>query len=482
MNREALEIEYLELLEAEAQDRARESLAAFVKYFWSVVEPGTPLEWNWHLDVICRALERVTRRECLRLVICIPPGHMKSLLVSVFWPAWEWLDHPERRKQFFSNDDALVLRDSRRTRDILTSDRYMQMVDWRLKRDQNEKANFENTQGGFRQCMSIRAKVTGKRADDQIVDDPYDAKELMGHPEKVRERMLEILTIWDDTLASRLNDPRTGARVIIMQRLHENDLAGECIRRGYDAVVLPTEFDPERAHPEDPRTKRGELLFPKRFPQHIIDEKKKRPQSFAAMDNQRPVAADGGLFKKEWFVEYDEDPYSIRSRAGQVILSVDCTFKDSSTSDYVAIGAWARVGPDLLLLDQVRAQMDFPATCSAVESMHAKWRPRHVLVEEAANGHALIQVMKKKIPGIIGFKPKASKYARAQVAADYFESGNILTPSKRHALFDVDAYKAELLVFPNGANDDQVDQTSQAVIRMAGRPALKNTAVTELEI
>lgn len=484
------EIEYLELLETEAQDRARDSLAEFVKYFWSVLEPGRLLEWNWHIDVICSALERVTRRECLRLVICIPPGHMKSLLVSVFWPAWEWLHHPERRKQFFSNDDKLVLRDSRKTRYILTDERYMQMVDWRLKNDQNEKANFENTMSGFRECMSINANVTGKRADDQIVDDPYDVKQLMAHPEVVKKRMEEVLTIWDETLESRLNDQRTGARVIIMQRIHENDLAGVCIGRGYESVVLPAEYDPDMrhphnkdivmTHPEDPRTAKGELLFAKMFSKEFIE--KLKPNVRASQQNQLPVAAEGGLFKGKWFREYNEDPYDIRAKAGYVIISIDCSFKDLSTSDYVAIGAWARIGPDMYLLDQDRAQMDFSATKAAAEKMRKKWMSRHVLIEEAANGHALIQVMKKEVPGIIGFKPNASKYARAQLASDFFESGNVLIPSDRYALFNVDAYKAELLVFPNGLNDDQVDQTSQAVIRMAGRPALKNTEVTELQI
>lgn len=156
---------------------ARRSLAEFVRQAWPIVEPGVALAWNWHLDVICEALERQMRGEeaFKRLLICVPPGTMKSLLVSVFAPAWQWLESPERRKLFLANDDDLGIRDSRRTRDIITSEWYQGVLDyvarvngtkpWTLSHDQNEKVNFANTQHGFRQCRSIGSKITGKRAD-----------------------------------------------------------------------------------------------------------------------------------------------------------------------------------------------------------------------------------------------------------------------------------------------------------------------------
>ena len=187
---------------------ARRSLAEFVRQSWRIIEPGTTLEWNWHLCIICDALERQSRGEeaFRKLLICVPPGTMKSLLVSVFAPAWQWLEKPERRKLFFANDDKLATRDSRRTREIITSQWYQELLGycsrlrnekpWKLASDQNQKINFENTRRGFRQCLSIGASVTGKRGDDITIDDPIDAKDVVnGSVDQVRKRLEEVTNV-----------------------------------------------------------------------------------------------------------------------------------------------------------------------------------------------------------------------------------------------------------------------------------------------
>jgi len=306
-----------------AVDAARGELAIrnledFVRGAWKIVEPETALDWNWHLSLICRELERVAPGgENDRLVICIPPGHMKSLLVSVFWPAWLWVCHPGMRFLCLSNDDDLVSRDSMRMRTIIRDKWYGNLIQtaadrgqyapWTFAKDQNEKMNFVNERGGFRQCLSIGSKVSGKRADILIVDDPYDAKEaVLGSSEQVARRMKEVVDIYDKVLSSRLNDKRHGPRVLIMQRLHELDLAGVLIRRGWPHLVLPSLYEPDRPdlHPEDPRTEADELLFPVRMPREVIEEIRTNElgaRDFAAQHQQRPSPAEGGLFQRDWF-------------------------------------------------------------------------------------------------------------------------------------------------------------------------------------
>lgn len=226
-------------------EQAVRHLAPFVRQAWEIVEPGTDLVWNWHLTVLCDALERQVRGDpdYRKLVICVPPGTMKSLLVSVFAPAWEWLHTPERRKLVLSNDDDLAARDSRRMREVITSDWYRSLVElvdgrrdrepWTLSKDQVEKVNFANTRHGFRQSRSTGSKITGKRANDLILDDPMDAREVVnGSIEQVAARLETINNVVDKVLPSRVNNLAEARWTLIMQRLHEDDPAGRAIREG----------------------------------------------------------------------------------------------------------------------------------------------------------------------------------------------------------------------------------------------------------
>ncbi len=302
---------------------AIKSLARFVRFMWSEVEPSTPLDWNWHIDAICSELEAVDRGEVRNLVIMIPPGCMKSLLVSVFYPAWVWLRRPSERAMYLSNSDTLVKRDSMRTRDIIRSPRYARLLGrvvaeglgdwsatgapWKIKRDQDEKFLFANSRGGFRQAQTIRAKVTGKRSDVQVVDDPYDAEEAAtGGAENIAERMSEIVRKFKGTLRTRLNDSRTSRRIVIMQRLNEGDLAGVLADDpAWRVVCIPMEYLPDHPHryEHDPRTEEGELLDPVRFPQEEVDSLRADLGAVAASAqlDQLPIPAEGGRFKKRWF-------------------------------------------------------------------------------------------------------------------------------------------------------------------------------------
>lgn len=333
--------------------KARASLAEFVRQGWPILEPGTPLIWNWHLDLLCDALERQIRGEpeYRRLLLLIPPGTMKSLLVSVFAPAWEWLSQPSRRKLFLSNDDELVTRDSRRTRDLVTSAWYEKLKPadkpWTLTQDQNEKTNFENTQHGVRQCQSILAKITGKRGDDVCIDDPLDAKAVVnGSMHQVKRRLQEVANIIDKALPSRVNDLATARWTLIMQRLAQDDPAGRAIKEGgWKIVQLQMEFEPgnELNHPRDPRKEAGELLFSAKFPRDEVERLKVKltVRHYSAQYQQRPTAEEGTYLLRTYFAEdtrYDEQPH------GNIYISSDFAVslpEPGTEPDFTEFGVWS---------------------------------------------------------------------------------------------------------------------------------------------
>jgi hypothetical protein len=268
---------------------ATRNLVDFVRAAWPIVEPGTTYIHNWHIDLICAELEAVTRGETKELVICIPPRHLKSRLVCVFWQAWWWLHDPSVSIISITNEESLAADQSVEMRHIITSEWYKGLVEsqasegkyshldtkiWTLTKDQNQKVNFKNSVAGGRRCLGVNSAILGKGADGLIVDDPLAAKDVQNlSSAQVLKRVEAISNKYDNTWRSRLNNQETGWRVIIMQRLHVKDLAGYRIGEGARAIVLPTEYDPDLpekfggAYPLDPRTEPGELLFPERFSQ-----------------------------------------------------------------------------------------------------------------------------------------------------------------------------------------------------------------------
>lgn len=280
------------------------SLIEFVKQAWHVIEPGQPYVHGWHLDVVAAHLEAVSDGDINRLLINIPPGTMKSLIVSVFWPAWEWgpRDMQYLRVIGASHEEGLAIRDSLRMRRLITSEWYQQRWPVELAGDQNLKTNFENTKTGWRQSCPVKS-MTGKRGDRVIWDDPHNVEGALSDAD--RETTIRVLK---ETLPTRVNNPEKSAIVIVMQRLHERDVSGVILEEklGYVHLCLPMEFEPERRCRtlidfEDPRTEEGELLFPARFPRHVVDRDKKAMGSMAVAGQfqQRPAPRGGGAIEAD---------------------------------------------------------------------------------------------------------------------------------------------------------------------------------------
>jgi predicted phage terminase large subunit-like protein len=297
-------------------DREAQSLCEFICHAWPIVEPATPFIPGKHLDAIVQHLEAVTHGQIRRLLINIPPRHMKSLAVSVFWPVWEWINHPHRRWLFASYAQSLSIRDAVRSRRLIESHWFQSRWHDRfaLTTDQNQKMRYDNNKTGCRIATSVDGSATGEGGDRVVADDPHNVTER--ESEAVRSATLEW---WDQTMSTRLNNPKTGARIIVMQRVHEKDLAGHVLEQGgYTHLFLPAEFepgrkcvtykDPERTELlwEDWRTKEGDLLWPERITQSEIADFKLRlgPSGYAGQFQQRPAPAGGNRFRQEWFRYY----------------------------------------------------------------------------------------------------------------------------------------------------------------------------------
>jgi len=457
------------LMGAIDEERAARRLREFVRQAWPVVEPSTAFVPGWHLDAICEHLEAVTSGQIHRLLISMPPRHMKSLAVAVFWPCWEWITHPERRWLFCSYAAGLAIRDSLKCRRMVESPWYR--ARWRdrfiLTSDQNEKAKFENDRGGYRIAIGVGGAATGEGGDRVVVDDPHNIREA--ESDTIRQGVLDW---WDQVMSTRLNDPKTGAMVIVMQRVHENDLAGHVLQQGdYEELKLPAEYEGSRRMTsigwQDPRTEPDELLWPERFGREEIDRLKRDLGSYGAASQlqQRPSPAEGGILKRHWWKFYRDAPRKFK----EVIQSWDCSFKDSRSSDFVVGRVWGRNGADKYLLDQVRGRMDCPATMQAVKRLSEKWpQAQRKVIEDKANGPAVVAMLKHEIAGLIAVNPKGGKEVRAQAVSPQIEAGNVYLPDPSIAPW-INGFIEECAAFPNGAFDDQVDAMSQALVYLGAR-------------
>jgi len=445
---------------------AENDFGGFVRQAWHILEPATPFLDNWHIDLIAEYLTLVRRREIRRLIVNIPPRHCKSLLTTVFFPCWVWTTEPHARFICSSYADSLSIKHSLDRRTLLSSPWYQSL--WgdqvSFREDANLKSEFQNDARGHMIATSTGGSITGKGADFIVCDDPHNPLQALSEAER-----LTALRHFDITLSTRLDQPKKGAIVVIMQRLHEDDLTGHLISgAGWDQLVLPAEAEVEetRKFPVSGRVhmrKPGELLWEERFDRKVLDQAKVRLGSYAyaGQYQQRPSPLEGGILQRAWWRRYEAIP----PRFDEVIQSWDLAFKETKTSDYVVGQVWGRVGANKYLLDQVRRRMSFSETVQAMRALSAKWpQATAKLVEDKANGPAIINVLKNQLSGIIAVTPQGSKEARAQAGAPEVEAGNYYIPKNSLG----DEFIEECAAFPNGSHDDQVDAWSQTAARFRG--------------
>ncbi len=288
---------------------AQKSLRHFIEQAWHVLEPANPFVPGWHIDAICEHLEAITRREINKLIINIPPRHAKSLIVSVFWPMWQWINAPYERFIYASYAQVLSTRDSLKCRRLIQSEWYQER--WadrfQLTGDQNQKMRFDNDKMGYRIATSVGGVATGEGGSCICGDDLHNVIE--GESDKKR---VAVLIWWDESMSTRLDNPDTGAKVLVMQRIHEEDVSGHALasERGYIHLCLPARYEGNRVKTviplgnpfEDPRTIEGEPLWPARYNDNILTELEQELSAFggeyavAGQLQQRPVSRKGGMF------------------------------------------------------------------------------------------------------------------------------------------------------------------------------------------
>jgi predicted phage terminase large subunit-like protein len=473
----------------EAEQRAREhtlaerdkyenSLAEFFHQAWAYLEPGHALQWSWHYDLLCEYLTLITRKQLRRLIINVPPRTAKSSLVTKCWPVWAWARQPEVSFMFASYSKDLSTDHSVHRRNLITSNWYQML--WRdrfqLSSDRNLTTQFSNDKMGTMIATSTGSGAEGKGCDIAVLDDPMSSEQALSDAERLAANR------WiSNTLKQRLNDPATSAIVIIMQRLHELDTVGfvESEDPGsWTKIELPlvAEHDERWVFPISERVierKRGEVLQPERFTAHVVEEKRRSRLVFAGQYQQHPAPLEGNLIKRSDVRYYGgKDPVTGQIDAqlpdtfDLVLVSADCAFKDTKTSDFVAVGTiglkgsrryWLNVvndhldvdGTELEIVRQVRAQQALGRAVSAV------------LVEDKANGPAVISHVKKAISGVIAVEPEGGKIARFFAMAPEWQAGDHYVD--RTAAW-AEPFVSQLITFPMAAHDDQCDMASQASI------------------
>jgi predicted phage terminase large subunit-like protein len=408
----------------------------------------------------------------------------------VFWLSWWWLRKPSERFLTLSGAENVATRDSWKMRTVITSEWYGRLrascaaiygtPDWSFAKDQNEKVNFVNTAMGGRQCFTTGGSVTGSRGSGYLVDDPHQIKDVLGSSEHVAEALGKAHDKIDVVLPSRVNDQRTAWRAMILQRSHEGDAAGRFLARGIGrAVILPMhayDLDDPWRHPEDPRAP-GELLDPVRLPEvevkRLADQlESQAPGQARAQLEQRPIPAGGGTFKRIWTTNrYDFDPQRPPTPFTEIVVSTDATFKATKKSAFVSIQAWARRGwVEYYLLGEIHERLSYVDTRQALRDFARVWRPNAVLVEEKANGAALIDDLRSEIPALIPFVPDpyGDKIARAQLTTPMWQAGAVWLPKGEAAPFVLD-FVNELCAFPAALDKDRVDAMSQVFLWWAER-------------
>lgn len=457
--------------------------------------------WGWHLDAMIEALEAVTRGHIRKLLINVPPGSSKTLMVQVFWPAWEWIcdqhprselcpdgHRPDMKFLYATYADALARDKSLLCRRLIESPWYQALFSERWQRDpvQWGATKFGNNRGGWRLATSVGGQGTGQHADRKVVDDPTKPQDVLAGTMSASKIALENAWTWyTQTLSTRNTGPET-AECVIMQRIHHTDLAGRLLEQGgYETLVIPQRFEAkygarplvlqrdEHGEPvrvwQDPRTEDGELMCPERFPAEACRQREidLGPLGYAAQEQQRPTPASGGLYKRGDFKFWTQRPHG-----GLWIMSVDCSFKDARTSDYVAAQVWCASAPNFYLVDQIRERLDVLGTCSAIKTLRGKWPLiSTILIEDKANGPAVITILQKSVPGIEAVTPLGGKESRANATGSYHRSGNVYLPDPATHPW-VHEYIEEHTSFPFAAHDDQVDAQSQALAHLA--PNMQN--------
>ena len=491
----------LDLDRAEYED----SLYLFLTHAWRYID-SSPWTDGWPIEAVAEHLQAVVDGDIKRLIINIPPRCGKSSITSVAFPAWTWAQSyrsstsgPGVQFLHASYAQQLTLRDSVKCRRLIESPWYQSMWGDRfdLNSDQNTKSRFSNDKGGERLITSVGAAVTGEGGSIIVVDDPNAASEAFS--EATIETTKEW---WDGTMSTRLNDPKTGAFVIIQQRLAEDDLTGHILEKERDDwthLMLPMRYEPERSFVsgigwKDPREEAGDLLWPERFGDKEVTklERALGPFSAAGQLQQRPEPAGGGVIKRDWWQLWEDASFPPMD---YVVASLDTAYTTKTTNDFSALSIWgvftsettaqaSRIldadgrpmyiersymdaAPKVMLMHAWQERLEIHELVEKVAKTCRSLKVDVLLIENKAAGHSVAQEIRRLYNherfGVQLHDPKSQdKLSRLYSIQHLFAEGMIYAPDRSWA----EALITQVGQFPKGKHDDLVDTVSQALRHM----------------
>jgi predicted phage terminase large subunit-like protein len=449
-------------IQAEADAIFRSDFPSFVQKCFHELNPGTAFDAAWHIDAIAHVASQIMIGSLTRAIVNLPPRSLKSLILSIALPAYI-LGHDPRRKIIcvsYSQDlsDKLSL-DFRR---IVETNWHRRLFP-QFKLVRNATNEITTTQGGFRLATSVGGTMTGRGGDLILIDDPINASEVLS--KSTRESVVH----WYKTaLLSRLDNQSAGAIMVIMQRLHPDDLTGHLIEQGgWELLSLPA-IAPEDRVIRLPYGKfrcwaKGEPLQPNRMPLAILDSIKNSlgADHYNAQFLQTPLPETGVMLRRDWLGVYDVAPLPVDG--DEIVQSWDTAMKATDSADYsVCLTFRVRNKNQYFLLNVFRARLEFPELSKIVVSHAQEYRANTILIEDAGSGTSLIQTAKQQgLQGVIGLKPKTDKETRMYTQTAKLEAKSLFVPKNAHWLND---FMTEYLSFPKCRHDDQIDALSQFLL------------------
>lgn len=436
---------------------------AFTERAFYQLNPTTPYVHNWHLDVLAAKLEACRRGTIRRLIVCLPPRSLKSLYASVALPAW-WLGHdPSAQILCVSYAQELANKHALDCRSVMTSPWYQALFSTRLTRPNQALEELTTTQQGVRLATSVGGVLTGRGADVLIIDDPLKPEDALSASQRTR-----VNEWFSHTLYSRLNSKAAGVIILIMQRLHEDDLVGHVWQQEpWEVVSFPAIAEADEEHViETPfgrtrvRRRAGEALHPERESLEVLASIRKAigPYDFASQYQQTPAPREGHLVKRAWLKTYR--PEELPSTFDQIVQSWDTANKASELANYSVCTTWGIKGKQSYLLHVYRQQVNYPDLKRAVLDQWRQWHATVILIEDRASGTQLLQELVTEGLPIQGVRSTEEKQVRLYAQTAVMENGFVSLPQEAPWL---DTYLHELTSFPGSKHSDQVDSTSQAL-------------------
>lgn len=441
------------------QSMLRRDMSSFIEKTFKTINPGVAYMKNWHIDLIGEKLEEVRQGKIKRLIINMPPRALKSVCVSVAWPAWLLGHDPTKRIMVASYCQMLSVKHSMDCRIVMESDWFKKIFpETSLSHRHNQKSKFMTDKHGFRFSTSVGGSATGEGGDILIIDDPHNPSHI--HSPKLRTKTIDW---FEQTFATRLNHSSSGAIVLVMQRLHEEDLCGHLINSfpgKWEVLTLPA------ICPEDQTIQlscrkvhltAGEALHKNRDDtENLLQlEREIGKYNFAAQYLQTPISSESLMLEARDILHSDSRLEDIE----YYVQSWDTAIKISNTSDYSVCTTWGVNGGNYYLVDMLRLRLDYPTLKEKVRKLSQRWNPKIILIEDKASGQSIIQDLRADgVQNIVAQRPKLDKITRFAAVVSLFQEGRVILPNKASWL---NHFIKEVTLFPNSKHDDIVDSISQ---------------------